>query len=265
MKYGYDTTYSFGKKGKWVKWFLFIMLIFLVFVALYVLYNYSFIEEGYPYNKLYKSTIKCLLEKNIPLSVRSYTNILDSTQNLDTISLQELCQNFSCECQYTPDIDPTYYVRVIKTVSAEAILNCIKIEDWLRLALINWKIINMLNFLGDKRSILRTPNIGVYGVEHINILVDNKVKSLNELVRPDSLKIITDPEIDNNIKIYNLNKKDSELYRRYVKEFYNPFLYCMPTDNILNSDIKDIPVPLFAKLSTIAISSIFNVNSGCDI
>lgn len=234
-------------------------------IVLTLLFVFPNKKEDYVYNKLTKQTIECLLNKNIPLTIRSYTNILESTQNLDTISLQELCQNFTCECTYSPEISPTYYVRVIKTVASEAILNAIKNEDWLRLALINWKIINMLNFIGDKRSVLRAPSIGVYGAESVNVLVDGKVKNLNELVVPGSLKIITDSEIENNIAFYKLSTKDADIYKRYIKEFYNPFLYCTVTNDILGKEIRDIPVEIFSKISTIAISSIFNVNSGCDM
>lgn len=227
--------------------------------------------ENY-YNNIDKSTILSILSKKCNLSLRDYVNILNSTNNLQTLYLQELCNNNSCS-GYNPQNEMDLF-RLIKTISAECIIQCIKTNDIYRLALVNLKINDMItkiphSFTQNYPIFIRSLSNGVYGVESVNIYLKeykngemgSKQKSVKDIVNLYLEKLPkmtqTDQQISLLINKHSLNQKDSNLYSSLVKDFINKINSSPYLIENKNNNSKDFSIQLFDIISTVTLLDLF--------
>ena len=204
-------------------------------------------QENYQY-------LHHILKKDCILTLPDYITLLDDTTNTQSISLQELCQNWTCNVE---NVDQTNVSNMITTVAKPAIAKCIKNQDWLRLALINLKIYNIMNMFDKSYQAERALTNGVYGVEYIIIPKEDLVKIID-----------TTPHLDVKSAVYfskknGFNKEDEDALVEYATFMTNvakeePLI----KKTIMGCDKID-PF-LFAVMSTISIGyAIFTKKSGC--
>jgi hypothetical protein len=140
-------------------------------------------SENYSYNykKLTRDEIETILSKKCNLTLRDYINVLNSTNNLRLLSLQQISNNLVCRDMVIKNISEL--LSLIHTVSGECIIKCINNKDWYRLVFINLKI-NELLFSMENTKLLfkRALTNGVYGAEYINIYLDDDLNERKSLL-----------------------------------------------------------------------------------
>jgi hypothetical protein len=219
-------------------------------------------SESYFYNNLDKQTVITILSKPCKITLRDYTNILNSTENLRSLSLQQITNNYVCENYDIKNEDELF--SFFKSVAGECILKCLKENDIYRLALVNLKINDMIASIIPGYVIFkRALTNGVYGVEHVNVYIGNEQVSVNNIVE-STLKNITpisDEDINKIIKTNNFNEKDGDLYEKYVKDFINKVQNSPPLRDNKDNNSKEFPIDVFDVVSSINIYRVFTVNS----
>jgi len=245
-----------------------IIVIISVLAIIAISAYYIGVKENYFYNKLDRSMVITILSKNCILTDRDYVNILNSTNNLRTIFLQELCNNKVCvNYKFNPFNDKTdeqELFQLIKSIAGDCIIKCIKEKDMYRLALINLKINDiMAGVLKDYPIFRRSLTNSVYGVETINIYLGNKqenVKNVLELTNR-SLMYFNDQQILENVNKFGLSGKDSDLYKEYVLSFLNQLQSSKILMENKDNDKEDFNIQLFNIIATLNLYKIFIVPS----
>lgn len=275
-----DDFIKFVKKHKYEILGLIFFIVIIIVVILLLNRNKSSSSEYY-YNNLDKSTILSILSKNCNLSLRDYVNILNSTNNLRTLFLQQICNNNVCP-GYNPQNEMDL-LRIIKSISADCILKCIKSNDIYRLALVNLKINDIItsiphSFTHNYPIFQRTLTNEVYGVESVNVYIkiykDGKMSSEQKSVKDivnlyiEKLPKIqqTDQEISSLINQNSLDQKDATLYISLVKDFINKISSPISQRLLENKDnnSKEFSIELFDIISTVTLLDIFLLPSlGC--
>lgn len=266
--------------SKNIYWILGAILCIVLIVAVILLLSKSKkATSEYYYNNLDKSTILSILSKNCNLSIRDYINILNSTNNLKTVYLQELCNNNVCS-GYNPQ-NEMELLRLIKTISAECILKCIKTNDMYRLALVNLKINDMVTsiphpFTHNYPIFTRALTNGIYGVESVNVYLktykdgemisDQKsVKDIVNLYLEKLPKIQqNDQQISSLVNQHSLDKKDANLYTSLVKDFINKIQSNPRLLQNKDNNSMDFNIELFDIIATVTLLDLFLLPSlGC--
>lgn len=232
-------------------------IVLLVIVALagiagVVFLIYKLIKKPKQENYQYLNNI---LKKDCNLSLPDYITILNDTTNTQSISLQEVCQNFTCNVEQS---DREKVLKMIATVSKPAIVKCLKNQDWLRLALINLKIYDIMNLFDRSFIAERALTNGVYGVEYINIPKQHLIEIIK--YTQTNLNEKTAKEFSKKNKF---SKDDEESLLEYTK-FVNNFL--KEGESILTEVMNcDNTNPfIFALITTLSIGNIvFKVKSEC--
>lgn len=247
------TSSSDGEERKYPTW----AIVLLVIVAIAGLAGVGFLiyklvkkpkQENYQY-------MHHILAKNCNLTLPDYITILNNTTNTQSISLQELCQNFTCNVDGE---DQEKVLKMIATVAKPAIVKCLNKQDWLRLALINLKIYDIINIFDQSFIAERALTNGVYGAEYINI----PKQDLIEIIKyaQTNLNEKTAKEF---AKKNGFDKKDEESLLEYAN-FMNKFLKegVSILSDVMNCD--NINPFIFALITTVNIGNIvFKVKSGC--
>ena len=199
-----------------------------------------------PKKEKYRSNVNLILAKKCNLSLPDYITILNETSNLQLISLQELCQTFTCNVEH---VDITKVSKMINTVPKKSIVKCLHDKDWFRLALINLKIYDIINLFDDSFNAKRALTNGVYGAEYINIARDDLTKILKYV--PKHLDATTAKDF---AKRNGFDKMDED----YLMEYTNFILAILPQVQNLENDVnnRDITPYLFSVITTIRIGEI---------
>ena len=187
------------------------------------------------------SNVSKILLKKCNLSFNDYIYLLDHTQNLRTIYLQQLCNN-PLFLDYQPE-NIKDLLRIVKIIAFDVILNCIKTNDTYRLILINLKINNMIASVQENVPVFkRTLPNGVYSSEYINIYQNNEQKTVKEVI-----------ELYFNRNIKNKSNDNSDISNIYAKflDQSRPILL----ENI-NNKKTEFSLLLFSILSTISLFEI---------
>lgn len=171
-------------------------------------------RESFFYNTYDRSQVgKSLGNQATLLSLDEYVNIMNSTQNLKTMSLQELCGNWVLGCDSAVKLRTRADVRKwAKQVAGAKILECAERKDWYRLAMILLKVFDSQCAV-DKRCVQwfeRAPTNGVFGVESIRMMRNNMIYPF--------WKLPAIPEMMNT----PITEKDN-LFREYISKVYTPF------------------------------------------
>lgn len=225
----------------------------------------SNIQENYYYNSLDKATLLKILSKDCILSLRDYSNILNSTENLRTLFLQQICNNYVCD-NYQPQNEEQLF-GLLKTIAGQCIIKCIKTNDIYRLALVNLKINDMItsiphpfkftNFPVFKRALTN----GVYGVESINMYLAGQQQNVKDIIGLYNEKLpklrITDKQMQDVINKQGLSGNDSSLYKDFVTNFINK----VKLNDKYKNDDKEFSVNLFVILSTITLYDMMVISS----
>lgn len=229
-----------------------LVIVALAGIAGVVFLIYKLIKKPKQENYQYLNNI---LKKDCNLSLPDYITILNDTTNTQSISLQEVCQNFTCNVEQ-PDREKV--LKMIATVSKPAIVKCLKNQDWLRLALINLKIYDIMNLFDRSFIAERALTNGVYGVEYINIPKQHLIEIIK--YTQTNLNEKTAKEFSKKNKF---SKDDEESLLEYTK-FVNNFL--KEGESILTEVMNcDNTNPfIFALITTLSIGNIvFKVKSEC--
>lgn len=233
-----------------------IIVVFILGIAGIIYCSTSY--ENYNYNKLDKKTIIKILSKDCILDLRDYINILNSTENLKTIFLQDLCNNYICE-NYNPQ-NKNQLFGLIKTIVGKTIIKCILKNDIYRLALINLKINDMISTLPNISNyplFKRALTNGVYGVEYINIYIENQQQTVENIVNLYLEKLpklyLNDDQISSTINELNLKEEDATLYRNFVTKFINKIQSHHTLMNNKNNKQKEFTIELFNIISTVTL------------
>jgi hypothetical protein len=253
---------------RYKKYIPIIIVIISILAIIAISTYYIGIKENYFYNKLDRSMVITILSKNCILTDRDYVNILNSTNNLRTIFLQELCNNKVCiNYKFNPfneKSDEQELFQLIKSIAGDCIIKCIKEKDIYRLALVNLKINDiMAGVLKDYPIFRRSLTNGVYGVETVNIYIGNKqenVKNVLELTNK-SLAYFNDQQILENVNKFGLSGKDVDLYKKYVLSFLNQLQSSKILMENKNNDKVDFNIELFNIIATLNLYKIFTVPS----
>lgn len=267
---------EFFKKNKKVIGVISLIVVIIVLTFLY----FSKTKENYNgYNNLNKETILSILSKDCNLSVRDYVNILNSTNNLKTLFLQQLCNNPVCS-GYNPKNEMELF-RLVKSVSADCILKCIKNNDIYRLALVNLKINDIVtsvphSFTHNFPIFNRSLTNGVYGVESFNVYVkvykdgsmSSEQKSVKDIVNLYLEKLPklqqTDQQISSLVNQHSLDQKDSSLYTSLVKDFVNKIQSNQTLLDNKNNNSFEFSIELFDIIATVTLLDLFLLPSlGC--
>lgn len=270
---------EFFNKHKKVIRLISVITIIAIIVLIYVFVSKT--KENYNsyYNKLNKETILSILSKDCNLSLRDYVNILNSTNNLKTLFLQELCNNPVCS-GYNPKNEIELF-RLVKSISAQCVLKCIKNNDIYRLALVNLKINDMVtsvphSFTHNFPIFTRSLTKGVYGVESFNVYVkvykdgsmSSEQKSVKDIVNLYLEKLPklqqTDQQISSLVSQHSLDQKDTSLYTSLVKDFVNKIQSSPRLLENKNNNSNDFSVDLFCIISSVTLLDLFLLPSlGC--
>ena len=245
-----------------------IILIISILAIIAISAYYIGIKENYFYNKLDRAMVITILSKNCILTDRDYINILNSTNNLRTIFLQELCNNKVCvNYKFNPfneKTDEQELFQLIKSIAGDCIIKCIKQKDMYRLALVNLKINDiMAGVLKDYPIFRRSLTNGVYGVETVNIYLGNKqenVKNVLELTN-QSLMYFNDQQILENVNKFGLSGKDADLYKEYVLSFLNQLQSSKILMENKDNHKEEFNIQLFNIIATLNLYKIFTVPS----
>jgi len=212
--------------------------------------------------------ITTILSKSCNLTTRDYVNILNSTNNLKNIFLQELCNNKVCvNYKFNPFNDKTdeqELFQLVKSIAGESIINCIKTKDIYRLAIINLKINDIIaGVLQDYPIFRRSLTNGVYGVENINIYLGNKQENIKNTVdlTMKSIDYFNDQQVLENINKFSISGKDAEMYKEYVLSFLNKLQSNKTLMENKNNDKVDFSIELFNIVATLNLYKIFTVPS----
>jgi len=245
-----------------------IILIISILVIITLSFYYLHVKENYFYNKLDRSMITTILSKSCNLTTRDYVNILNSTNNLKNIFLQELCNNKVCvNYKFNPFNDKTdeqELFQLVKSIAGESIINCIKTKDIYRLAIINLKINDIIaGVLQDYPIFRRSLTNGVYGVENINIYLGNKQENIKNTVdlTMKSIDYFNDQQVLENINKFSISGKDAEMYKEYVLSFLNKLQSNKTLMENKNNDKVDFSIELFNIVATLNLYKIFTVPS----
>jgi hypothetical protein len=142
--------------------------------------------ESFLYNKYDRAQIARALstEELTKLSLREYIYIMNSSYNLQTLSLQELCGNYILGC------DTGVQLRTVADVHAWAgkvagakIIQCVERGDWFRLAMILLKMFDSVCAVDKnyEQWFERSPTNGVFGVESIRMMKNGELFPLYQL------------------------------------------------------------------------------------
>ena len=245
-----------------------IIVIISILVIISLSFYYLHIKENYNYNRLDRSMVNTILSKSCVLTQRDYINILNSTSNLRTLFLQELCNNKVCvNYKFNPFNDKTdqqELFQLIKSIAGESIINSIKTNDTYRLALINLKINDIIaGVLQDYPIFRRSLTNGVYGVETVNIYTGNNQENVKNIIdlTMKSITYFNDQQILENVNKFSLSGKDAEMYKEYVLSFLNK----LQSNKILmenkNNNKDDFSIELFNIVATLNLYKVFIVSS----
>ena len=242
-----------NNQRSWPTWAtVLLILVALAGTAGVVFLIYSLIKKPKQENYQYLNNI---LKKDCNLSLPDYITILNDTTNTQSISLQEVCQNFTCNVEQA---DREKVLKMIATVSKPAIVKCLKNQDWLRLALINLKIYDIMNLFDRSFIAERALTNGVYGVEYINIPKQHLIEIIK--YTQTNLNEKTAKEFS---KKNGFDKSDEESLLEYTK-FVNNFL--KEGESILSEvmNCDNINPFIFALITTVSIGNIvFKQKSEC--
>jgi hypothetical protein len=245
--------------------YMYIIIAIVAIIAVVVLIK-SFKKENF-YNQLTRKDIQKILSKDCVISLADYINISNSTNNLKTISLQDLCNNEIC-LDFNDFNNSINLQRLIKTITGEFIMKCIKSNDTYRLALINLKINDMLSSQNIENMPIfkRSLTNGVYTAESVTIYMPNmsekiKVKDMVNLYLEKLPKLKqNEEEIIQTIQNNSLNKKDADLYRLFMNNFVNKIQMQYLLENKENNSF-DFSINLFDIISTITLLDVFVLQS----
>ena len=235
-----------------VKWVFIILFIVLagVAVGLYFLFK--------PKDKSKKETyqdLNYILSQECNLSLPNYIRILNDTSNTQSISLQEICQNWICNLK---NLDSQNVSNMIVSVSKPAVVKCLKNKDWLRMALINLKIYNIINMFDNSFNAERALTNGVYGAEYINIPKEDLIKIITYTPKNLNDKMAEDFSMKN-----AFDKTDKESLLEYTSFILN----ILKEDQNLKDKVMNcekIDPSLFSVITAIRIGEIiFFKKSGC--
>lgn len=204
-------------------------------------------KEPFFYNTYNRSQISTAL-KDETLSLDEYCNIMNSTQNLRTMSLQELCGNWilGCDSQDRLMLHTRADVRKWgKQIAGAKIVECAQKKDWYRLAMILMKYFDSECAVDPNyvQWFERTPTNGVFGVESVRMMKNREIYPMWRL-----------PPIPE-IAVTQLDTDD--LYKEYVDEVYRPFRVDL-SDKVdcekrkpLDQRCELLSIPLFCKLGCV--------------
>lgn len=207
-------------------------------------------EEPYFYNTYNRDQVSEILkERPSRMTLDQYVNILDSTENLKTISLQALCNRMILGCDSGVDLNnPHEFCKWAKAIAGEQIIKCVLHEDWYRLTLILLKLFDSRAAVDPEcrdQWFERTPTNGVFGVESIRMMKDGEIYPMWKLPK------IAAPPLE-------FSKSCDELYRLYQVYVYEPFA------NELNIKLKSktkcdlLSIPLFCMVGCVMALPIFS-------
>jgi hypothetical protein len=212
--------------------------------------------------------ITTILSKSYNLTTRDYVNILNSTNNLKNIFLQEICNNKVCiNYKFNPFNDKTdeqELFQLVKSIAGESLINCIKTKDIYRLAIINLKINDIIaGVLQDYPIFRRSLTNRVYGVENINIYLGNRQENIKNTVdlTMKSIDYFSDQQVLQNINKFSISGKDAEMYKEYVLAFLNKLQSNKTLMENKNNDKVDFSIELFNIVATLNLYKIFTVPS----
>ena len=239
-----------------------VIIIIIILIIVSIIFSKKY--ENYYYNRLNKTNVLKILSKECILTLRDYSNILNSTDNLRTIFLQDICNNYICN-GYTLKNEEEL-LRLIKTISGQCIVKCILTNDIYRLALVNLKINDMItsipysfrnqNYPVFKRSLTN----GVYGVESVNIYLADQQQTVKNIVNLYIEKIpklyLNDEQIQENVNKVAMKENDSDIYKKFVKEFINKVKL-----NKENNNTIEFSIELFVILATITLYDMITMSS----
>jgi len=219
-----------------------IFLCSLFFVILLI--SFLFMKKGnenysYNYTKLNREEVEQILKKECNLTLRDYINVLNSTDNLKLLSLQEICNNFIC-----PELtikDSNELMSFINTIAGKCIMKCINNKDWYRLAFVNLKVNSLMSILQNTKLVYkRALTNGVYSAEYINMYYDENQINIYDLANMYS----------QNYKIIKISNPDFE---KYANDMLSKISNIKSDDNVLNIN----PIE-FAMISTLSLVNIFD-------
>lgn len=167
------------------------------------------VAESFLYNKYDRAQIEqALSAEDLKLSLREYVYILNSSYNLQTLSLQQLCDNYilGCDDANTQPHTPAEVRIWAGKIAGAKIIECAERGDWYRLAMILLKLFDIVCAVDKncKQWFERSPTNGVFGVESIRMMKDGELFPL--------YKLPSIPSIDS-------DRWNAE----YVEKVYRPF------------------------------------------
>jgi hypothetical protein len=204
-------------------------------------------SENYSYNykKLSRHEVETILSKKCNLTLRDYINILNSTNNLKLLSLQQISNNFVCPKLVIKNISEL--LSFIHSVSGDCIIKCINNKDWYRLAFVNLKINQLIYSMSNTKLLFkRALTNGVYSADYINIYLHEDLEERKSLL--DLINIYKE-----RFEKINIDKIKNKDFRDFVKETLSMFQTL--DQKILDS--LDIEPILFAMLSTLSLINIY--------
>lgn len=205
-------------------------------------------EEQYFYNKYNRQQVSDALSVKRNLTLHEYVNIMLSTENLKTISLQELadhrvlgCDDKSLQLRTKPAV-----LSWAKKVAGEAILKCVEYKDWYRMAMILLKIFDSLCAVQPNYTqwFERTPTNGVFGVESIRMMKDGNILPFHKLPP---------------IPAWQPASSVDEMCRRFASTMFQPFrqhLMCK-LQSTTEKKCDLLPIELFCQLGGVMLVEMY--------
>jgi len=224
-----------------------IIIISLIVFFLFLSILFFMKSENYSYNykKLTREEVDTILSKKCNLTLRDYINVLNSTNNLTLLSLQQISNNFVCPDMVIKNISEL--LSFIHTVCGDCIIKCINNKDWYRLAFVNLKINQLIYSMSNTKLLFkRAITNGVYSAEYVNIYLDKDLDERNSL--SDLMNIYK--EKFEKINIDEIKNKD-------FKDFVKETLSMAQTLDQKILDSVDIDPTLFAMISTLSLTNIY--------
>lgn len=198
----------------------------------------SYGSKGRGYNTYNRKKIKDALsyENKENMKLEEYINILNSTSDLKTLSLQELCNNPILDCDESEEIKTMEEcIDFCKKVALQKMNECMEKRDWYHLSLIMLKIFDFLSFFGDQRGFERSPTNGIYGSESIRMLMNGEPLLVSQIpIVPKTEK----------------NKYDKECFQAVEN-----MIQCSK-DSYEKSNSSTITVEMFCKLGWVLLRDI---------
>lgn len=211
-------------------------------------------NEQFMYNTYDRERVSKSLTRQIRnLTLDEYVNIMNSTQNLKTISLQELSGNLILGCDSGVQLRTRADVyKWAKQVAGRTIVECAKKQDWYRLAMILLKLFDS-ECAVDPHYVQwfeRAPTNGLFGAEAVRMMRNNDVYPFWKL--PPIPQLMNTP----------FTEKD-DLFRDYISLVYTPFSKEL-NERVTCERGKDpstrcdqLSIPLFCKLGCVMARDVF--------